>query len=110
MTWLDRLFLRLIAAGVMLATAAVLSGCESEKKPVPAFELGSYVKMKVSGVRGMVIGAKCWTGNPRCFYEVRFPSISTITDTHLLSKDGAIETAPVSSVDFIREYELEASK
>ena len=77
---------------------------------VPVFQMGQMVKMKAFGHKGMVISNSCphEEHGGQCTYSVRFSAIQSNTNTRIFGSDGPIDTAPVSVVRGIREYELEA--
>ena len=65
------------------------------------FKVGDCVQMKLSGERGMVIGGYAnWDG-----LYVRFNRKVLVTDTGLLSADGAI-SSPYSA-ELIHDFELD---
>ena len=96
------------AAFVMLAVVG-LSACDNEPvpRPTPKFREGQYVQSKIGGYRGMVIGVACWGRTAFCYYDVRFPAMELRTDVSLMGRDGPIQIAPLATVRYVREYEIE---
>jgi len=92
--------LMLLLCGLMII---FFIGCT--KRPTAKFGNSDKVKAVISGDVGMIIGT--WCGDNGCWYDVRFPVKQSATQTHVLSKDGPITTAPLAVVENMREYELE---
>ena len=81
---------------------------------VPRFSQGQIVKMKAFGHKGMVISSYCPKPYKKdryvCRYNVRFSAIQNNTNTRIFGSDDPIDVSPVSLVNGIMEYELEAAE
>jgi hypothetical protein len=104
---------------IVLMFFIITFGCFPEyAHTYPKYHSGSMVRMKVSGQVGMVVHYNCYdavvgsgeNSETRCYYDVRFPIKQSVTSTHTLSKDGAIEQKPVALVEDIRQFELESAE
>lgn len=87
----------------------VAVACENERPPCE-FVDAQFVRSKLSGDTGQIVGRR-W-GDPsrgyNCSYDVRFMGRQETTDTHLFNSDGAISVTPLTRINRMRAYELEA--
>lgn len=79
-----------------------------QPRPTPAFQPSQMVKMKAFGHEGMVLFSQCYKNQKSCFYTLRFDAMQIRTSVSLLGSDGALKFSPVSIVNDIHEFELEA--
>lgn len=94
----------------VVVSILIVSSCMGEQatRPEPKWTPGAMVRSVVNNQVGQIIRAYCRGGKqPACYYDVRFPGQSMTTDTHLLTADGPISSAPLAVVEHMREYELE---
>ena len=112
------------AVAALLITGAFIGGLvywaywatETDYGPaeVPKFSQGQIVKMKAFGHKGMVISSYCPKPYKKdryvCRYNVRFSAIQNNTNTRIFGSDDPIDVSPVSLVNGIMEYELEAAE
>jgi len=80
----------------------LLISCIAERK----FDVGQYVISKLSGQKGMVIGAPCLLNGSPCTYNIRFVSLEILTRTHTIFSDEPVKFSPFSVVN-MAYYELE---
>lgn len=85
-----------------LLAVTLLSGCEQR---VPClFEEGSMVRSVVTGAKGQIV--RRWSHySENCTYKVRFPSNQFFTDSRILSDDGPITAAPLTTI-WMKEFEI----
>lgn len=91
--------LTLIVTVCLLVTAC---GELAERK----LDVGQFVKSKLSGQKGMVVGVYCMVNGSPCTYNIRFLMDKMTTRTHILGKDDSIIFSPFSIVR-MAYYELE---
>jgi hypothetical protein len=85
----------------------LIVGNEADR-PVPKFENGTLVQSVLNKQRGMIIRSRCLRDQMSCYYDVRFSGFEQKTNTHLFRRDGAVTQEPLMTVEYMREYELEA--
>jgi hypothetical protein len=100
---LKRAAAALIGASVL---TTVLAGCSEKVNPTPKWNTGTFVRSALSNQRGQIIELRCWSGEPACYYDVRFVGLSMTTDTHVIASDGPVSTEPLTVITYMREYEL----
>ena len=79
--------------------------------PEPNYEVckfspGNMVRSILSKEVGQVIGVRKG-GRNWCYYHVRFLGNQEVTNSKVLSNDGAIVVSPLRVVPYMRPYELE---
>ena len=98
----------LIVVGVIGILASIMIPCFLKARDNASakhrFEVGQIVKSKLGGQEGQILDRYIWAGEAT--YQVRFNVQSQVTDTHILSSDGAIETKAFST-EYMKEFELE---
>ena len=95
--------------GVFVA-ALLLAGCSEPSMPIPLFKQGDIVEFVISSQRAQIIDVNYCHPRVGCTYEVRMTAPQILTDTHLLSSDGALHGKSLARLDFVREYELRMAK
>ena len=94
---------------VLLALAIPLSACEPARRTPCQFEEGSVVESVLSGSRGQIRRRVQYYSGRNCEYEVRFPSNQLFTDSRVLSSDGPITAAPLTTI-WMKEFEIRAAQ
>jgi hypothetical protein len=89
----------------LLLCTILLAGCEQADTPV--FQNGQMVRAKVGGHKGQVISSWCFVKPKGCRYDVRFSSLEVRTNTRIFSDDDPITLAPLTKVEWMRDFELE---
>lgn len=92
----------------LLAIAIGVSGlaCRDETPPPSTFKEGDLVRHKLDNREGVVIAVYVWMNSGATHsYLVRFSANQATTDTHVLDKDGPIQTSVYSDVR-CKEFEL----
>lgn len=97
----------LVIFGVIFLLASLLIGCIPPDKDLSTckFHSSEMVRSVISGHTGQVIEVR--TTIHACYYDVRFAANQENTNTHILGSDGPITRAPLATVRWMREYELE---
>ncbi len=90
----------------LVALAFAISACEPQQRTVCRFEEGSMVKSVVTGAKGQVRYVSQYFVPRKCEYQVRFPSNQFFTDSRVLSNDGPITAAPLTTI-WMKEFEIE---
>jgi hypothetical protein len=101
-----------LSAAAIVMSMVVLSSCEGDERPEPAFKPGQMVQMKAFGNEGMVVDAWCHRvrHGGDCNYSVRFNSLQITSSARMFGRDGPINFAPVALVRGIQQFELEAAR
>ena len=88
--------------GVAILLAIITVACSDA---TPKFQLGEMVELVVNGQKAQIVDRDCvWRDT--CRYWVRIGAL--MTNTHLLSPDGAITQS--LSTEMVREFEIRPLK
>ena len=90
---------------VILITIVLIAAWGYKEPPCEyGFEVGDLVVSALSSdLRGQIIHRYGYTCS---LYDVRWVSVQSTTNTSFLGGDGAIDTAPLAKISFMRDYEL----
>ena len=73
----------------------------------PKFLSGDVVIVKAFGHKGVVLNFSCHKDYAACRYGIRVSSITSSTPNRIIGSGGAVDVAPMSIIDGVREFEIE---
>jgi hypothetical protein len=93
------------ATFVLIFTLLLVQGCSPAEKPVCEFKQGDIVRTVIGNQVGQV--TYVYTACRR--YSVRFSGHQIFTDTHLIDKDGPLNSRPFFT-DTFKAFELQGGR
>ncbi len=63
------------------------------------------VRSVITGAKGQIVEQWSHHAPSNCTYKVRFPSLQFFTDSRILSDDGPITAAPLTTI-WMKEFEI----